>query len=279
VWSGATWSDASGMRCVVSVDVGTTSARAGLFSADTGALLARAERPFSTRHDSEDFYEQSSSEIWLACVGAVRAVAGAGGGEAVVVGLSFDATCSLVALDKDDAPVNVSKGGGDEYNVIVWMDHRAKEETALINSTGVDALQYVGGVMSPEMQPPKLLWLKTHMADSWSRTAKFFDLADFLVYRATGKDVRSTCTLICKWGGYAREGWDQRFFAAIGLPELLSSGRCGQTGCWGSCLLSPFCSLPLAVVDPGAFVGEMSASCAEQMGLGRFPTYCSCRLD
>ena len=42
----------------------------------------------------------------------------------------------------------------------MWMDHRAEEQAARITNTGHRVLSRVGGVMSPEMQPPKLLWLK-----------------------------------------------------------------------------------------------------------------------
>lgn len=42
----------------------------------------------------------------------------------------------------------------------MWMDHRAAEQAARITDTKHRVLQGVGGVMSPEMQPPKLLWLK-----------------------------------------------------------------------------------------------------------------------
>ena len=47
-----------------------------------------------------------------------------------------------------------------ERNVVMWMDHRAAEQAARITDTGHRVLRGVGGVMSPEMQPPKLLWLK-----------------------------------------------------------------------------------------------------------------------
>lgn len=50
--------------------------------------------------------------------------------------------------------------GEAERNVVMWMDHRAAEQAARITSTGHRVLSRVGGVMSPEMQPPKLLWLK-----------------------------------------------------------------------------------------------------------------------
>ena len=78
-----------------------------------------------------------------------------------IKGLGFTGTCSLVALDHHGQPVSVSQSEDDDRNVIMWMDHRAVKEAGQINSTSHDVLQYVGGVISPEMQAPKLLWLKT----------------------------------------------------------------------------------------------------------------------
>jgi ribulose kinase len=41
-----------------------------------------------------------------------------------VKGIGFDATCSLVVVDKADSPVPV--GEEEEFNIIMWMDHRAQ---------------------------------------------------------------------------------------------------------------------------------------------------------
>ena len=45
-------------------------------------------------------------------------------------------------------------------DIVMWMDHRAEEQTTFINSGGHDILKYCGGQVSVEMQVPKLLWLK-----------------------------------------------------------------------------------------------------------------------
>lgn len=50
--------------------------------------------------------------------------------------------------------------GDPQRNVVMWMDHRATEQADRITKNGHRVLSRVGGVMSPEMQPPKLLWLK-----------------------------------------------------------------------------------------------------------------------
>jgi len=216
-------------RYYVGIDVGTGSARAAVFD-ERGQRAGLATRPIETWKPRQDFVEQSSADIWRACAEAVKAALKEGGVAAGDVrGIGFDATCSLVLLDAADRPVTVSPTGKDEQNVIVWMDHRALAEAAEINATGDDVLRYVGGVISPEMETPKLLWLKRHLPASYERSARFLDLPDFLTYRATGVDTRSHCTTVCKWTYLGHENggagaWSRPYFERIGLGELLADG-------------------------------------------------------
>ena len=65
------------------------------------------------------------------------------------------------------------------------------KEAKEINETRHPVLKFVGGCISPEMQPPKLLWLKRNLQDDcWNKAGHFFDLADFLTYKATSAQVR-----------------------------------------------------------------------------------------
>lgn len=213
------------MDYFLGIDVGTGSARAGLFDR-RGRMAGSAAVPIATWKPAPDHVEQSSDDIWAACGRATRlALRRAGVKPAAVKGIGFDATCSLVALDAQDRPVSVSVTGRPEQNVIVWMDHRAIPQAARINRTRHPVLRYVGGVISPEMQTPKLLWLKENLPAGWRRAARFLDLPDFLTYRATGDDTRSLCTTVCKWTylghrGTDGRGWDRGYFRTIGLGDL-----------------------------------------------------------
>ncbi len=211
---------------VIGVDVGTGSARAGVFTLD-GRLAGSAKHPIRTWHEAGDVVEQSSSDIWNACVTVIRAaMAEAGAAAGDVRGIGFDATCSLVVLDGENRPLGVGPSGDAERNIIVWMDHRAMAETRRINEGGYEVLRYVGGIISPEMQTPKLKWLKTHKPETFHAARHFFDLSDFLTYKATGSEARSVCTVTCKWTFLAHENrWDDSFFSAVGLEELTGDGH------------------------------------------------------
>lgn len=241
-------------QAFIGVDVGTASARAGVFD-ERGTLLSTARHSIAVWHDAGDVVEQSSSDIWAACVASVRAaMAEAALPPAAVKGIGFDATCSLVVLDRAGEPLTVSLSGDNSRNVIVWMDHRATAEARSINDTGDDVLRYVGGSISPEMEIPKILWLKRHLPASYHAAGHFFDLADYLSFRATGSLARSVCTVTCKWNFLAHERrWSDSYLARLGLSEL-ASDRYARIG--------------TEIEAPGTPLGRgLTAQAASELGL------------
>ena len=89
---------------VLAIDVGSASARAGLFRLD-GTMMARAALPIRINRPVADHAEHSSDDIWSAACGAVReAISSAGADASTIRGLSFDATCSLVMLGQAGRP-------------------------------------------------------------------------------------------------------------------------------------------------------------------------------
>ncbi len=238
----------------IGVDVGTASARAGVFDA-CGAALATASHPIALHLSAGDRAEQSSADIWRAVCFSVRdVVRGANIDAADVVGIGFDATCSMVVLGAGGAPLPIGDSGDAERNIIVWMDHRAVEQAEAINRTAHPVLQYVGGRISPEMQTPKLLWLSHHKPAVFANAWQFLDLPDFLTWKASGSLARSACTVTCKWTYLAHEGrWDASYFKAIGLGELADEG---------------FARIGTEIVAPGTALGRgLTAEAAAELGL------------
>ena len=240
--------------CVVGVDVGTGSARAGVFDL-AGRMLASAKHDVRLFHAPGAIVEQSSNDIWRAVCTSVRdALVLSGVVPERIAGIGFDATCSLVVLGEGGRPLPVGPSDDPERNVIVWMDHRAVAQADRINATGHDVLKYVGGRISPEMETPKLLWLLEHKPEVFAAAWQFLDLTDFLTWRASGDLSRSTCTVTCKWTYLAHEErWDASYFRTVGLGVLADE---------------EFERIGRRVVAPGTALGTgLSPIAAAELGL------------
>jgi FGGY-family pentulose kinase len=236
---------------VMAIDVGSTGARAGVFDLD-GHLLGYGAHGFEVHRPQGEHAEHDSAQIWSAvCAAAQAARAAAALPASAISGLAFDATCSLVLLDAHGAPVTVSTTQADRWNVLMWADHRATAQARAITQTGHRVLAHVGGTMSPEMQLPKLMWLREHLPAAWARYGHAFDLADFLTWKATGSVGMSTCTVTCKWGYLAHaEGWPDDLLQAIGLGGLRRQMQ-----------------LPARALPVGSRAGNLAPASASELGL------------
>lgn len=250
----------------IGVDVGTGSARACVIDA-AGEIRATHTHPISKWEPRPDYFNQSSTEIWDAVCLCVRtAIEEAAVDPTAVRGIGFDATCSLVVLDEEtDEPISVGPDfTNSDQNIVLWMDHRAGEQTDAINASGANLLKYVGGGMSIEMEIPKAKWLKDNMPAELFARAKFYDLPDFLTHRATGSEARSFCSVVCKQGYVpvgvdgSKEGWSRKFLNTIGLGELAEDNfrkLGGVDGANGTFL------------SAGEPLGFLTQDAAEKMGL------------
>ncbi|WLF80121.1 hypothetical protein PVL30_003896 [Lodderomyces elongisporus] len=249
----------------VGVDVGTGSARACLIDTN-GIILGLSEKPISRHELKANFITQNSTEIWNAICFCVKScLRDSGVDPHHVFGIGFDATCSLVAVSQStDEPESVGPDWSDNTeNIILWMDHRAEEETKAINATGDKCLKYVGGQMSIEMELPKMKWLKHHKPGG-IKDCKFYDLADYLVHKATSKETRSYCSVVCKQGFVplgvdgSETGWSEPFLLSIDMPELVENdferlgGIPGKNGTY---------------LTAGDNVGKLTEKAAEELGL------------
>ncbi|WP_068306279.1 FGGY family pentulose kinase [Pararhodobacter sp. CCB-MM2] len=233
---------------LLAVDVGTRSARAGVFD-PAGAMLARAVAPLDLHEGPQQGGEYAADQIWQAVCRATRAaLAEARIDPASVAGLALDATCSLVLRDRDGAPLPLGPEGRD---TIAWFDHRAVAEAADCTATGHRLIDHLGGSMSPEMQTPKLMWLKRQRPDLWARLGSARDLCDHLTECATGAAAASACALAAKWA-YLPEhgGWQDDFLAQVGLEDLRAQA-----------------ALPDRAAPMGQPVGTLTTAAAEALGL------------
>jgi ribulose kinase len=77
---------------VIGVDVGTGSARAGVFDG-AGRMLGQASRAIQAWRPEADYVQQSTTDIWAAVAASVREALDQAG-DVTIRGIGFDATCS-----------------------------------------------------------------------------------------------------------------------------------------------------------------------------------------
>ena len=255
----------------IGVDVGTGSVRACLVNGE-GAILKSAEQAIGREELKKDHITQSSREIWGAVCLCVKSVVGQSSIDAErILGIGFDAICSLVVLDGGKGcPIGVGPNfENDDQNIIMWMDHRAIEETQIVNSYKDSLLKYVGDTVSIEMEIPKILWLEKNMPESKFVQCEFFDLPDFLTYKATGSKARSLCSVVCKQcflplsAEESYKGWSHSFFEKIGLSQL-AKNNFKQLG---NCTDTSDCGTNGTFLSAGCCVGTLSQQAAGELGL------------
>lgn len=237
---------------LVAVDIGTTSARAGVFDSG-GRMLAKAKHPIRMFRPNENHAEHSSEDIWAATCNAVKAaMSEAAVASYSIAAIGFDATCSLVMRDTNGKPLSVSTTGAAEQDTIVWHDHRAIREADELSASAHHVLDFSGGSLSPEMEMPKLKWLKENRPESWKKAGFILDLADFLTWKATGSAERSRCTVTAKWNYLAHEkpGWKSDYLKLAGLEDLKEKA-----------------GLPEGAAEVGTSLGRLSKQAAAQLGL------------
>jgi L-ribulokinase len=191
------------MAVVAGADFGTLSVRVTLLDSEKGRLAtAAAEYPLHRRRDDPDFATQSHEDQMQALVKATREVIAQSGvrGEDVI-SFAMDTTgSSVVVVDEHLHPL-------DDY--YLWCDHRAHREareiTQRAHETGLEAIEWCGGVYSHEWGWAKLLhWLRHASEEKRSRFATALEHCDMVAATLTGVKnpdglKRSVCAMGHKW--------------------------------------------------------------------------------
>ncbi|XP_027203661.2 FGGY carbohydrate kinase domain-containing protein [Dermatophagoides pteronyssinus] len=245
-------------------DVGSGSVRVAIFEFNNYHLnskpLAVSTHPLIIYNRKKNFYEQKSSEIWQAFCMAARDCCKQiklNRIPLVIDSIGFTATCSLVIITDDHDNRGESS---NDYDVIMWMDHRALKEAELINQTGHQILEQFGGTCSPEFSLSKLIWIYNNESERFRRTKALMELPDWLSYRCSNQwsknqpelFPRSLCSVVCKWGFDAENNkWRSDFFEKLGI-KFDESIRM---------------KIGNKIIQPGMIIGYLSAEIAQQIGI------------
>ena len=169
------------MALALGIDVSTTATKAILIDA-AGAVRGICSDEYAVSMPQPLWSEQDPTAWWTAAQAAIRGAltaAGASGDDVEAVGLTGQMH-GAVLLDA---------GGAVLRPAILWNDQRTAAECdeiraavgpeRLIAITGNDAIT--------GFTAPKLLWVRRHEPETWSRVAHVVLPKDYLRYRLTGE--------------------------------------------------------------------------------------------
>jgi len=240
-------------KYIISHDMGTSSDKAILITI-YGDIVDFAQQSYPMFHPHHGYAEQEPNDWWNAVCATTRAVLKKTGVKADdVVGMTFSSQMqNLIPVDQNGTPLMRS---------MTWLDGRAADIMREKLWTPPRILGYnifhlirflliTGG--SPghtgKDQIGKMLWLQEYEPELFSKTYKFLDAKDFIIYQLTGNLVTSVDLAVIWWLLDTRKNrnqWHPKLCRLAGITKE---------------------QLP-EVKESAAVVGKVTPAAAEQTGL------------
>jgi L-ribulokinase len=300
---------------VIGVDFGTLSARAVVARASDGAELGSGvgeyahgaiERTLpSTRQPLPPDWALQDPADWRSALGtAVReALRDAGADPADVVGIGTDFTaCTVLPVLRDGTPLCEVPGLRDRPHAWpkLWKHHAAQPQADRINDLAHARrepwIARYGGRISSEWEFAKALQLLDEDPDTYQRTERLIEAADWIIWQLCGTETRNACTAgykgIYQDGHYPSEEYLKALNPAFadfaqtrlaGVPLSALGSRAGTLTAAGAALtglpegiavatgnVDAHVTAPAArAIAPGQMLAIMGTSTCHVMNAGR----------
>ncbi|GJD64647.1 xylulokinase [Methylobacterium frigidaeris] len=241
------------------LDLGTSGLKAVLV--DEGqAVVSSATAPLTVSRPHPGWSEQDPAQWWSALEQVLDVLKARHPAELAAVrgiGLSGQQH-GAVLLDADDRVLRPC---------ILWNDTRASAECAALEAAWPDLRRVAGNIAMPGFTAPKLLWLRAHEPEIFSRTARVLLPKAWLRLALTGEAVEemsdASGTL---WLDVAARAWSVEALAATGLPLTAMPRLVEGSGPAGS--LRPDLAQAWGMTTPPLFAGGAGDNAAGAVGLG-----------
>jgi gluconokinase len=201
--------DASALPPILALDLGSSSAKAILWSAARG-IVARAEEPIATLEPEPGISEQDPDRALEAARRAVTAVAAACGGQPACLVLSC-AMHAVIPLDRDGSPLG---------RLRTWADSRgATVAKNLVRSTAaLDLWRRTGTPLHASSPLCKLAHMRESEPTLFDAAHSFVSLAEYLLLRTMASRAVS-CSLASATGMFdaVNARWDDEALSIAGV--------------------------------------------------------------
>ena len=265
---------------VIGIDFGTLSARAALFDTADGAQLAECavDYPHAVMDTNlhgqvklgRDFALQDPQDYLYALQTAVRQVVRQGGVlPQQVVGIGLDCTASTVLpLDACGVPMCFQ----DKYRrrphayIKLWKHHGAQRQADRIAACAANEewFERYGRQVSCEWMLPKIMETLECDETLYCETARFAEVADWLVWYLTGKESHSACLAGYKAFWNEKDGYPADDFFVRLDPRL--QGIVGT-------------KLSEKIVPTGSHAGYLTKDAAQMLGLTEHTAVTAALID
>ena len=208
----------------IGIDLGTSSVKAILLDREQ-RVRASASVPLAISHPQPGWSEQDPEAWWQATLAAIddlRDQVAALDGDILIGGIGLSGQMhGAVLLDAQDQVLRPA---------ILWNDGRCVQECGELEQFA-DFRAITGNLAMPGFTAPKLMWVRRHEPEIFSRIAKVLLPKDYLRFRLTGVfagDMSDAAGTL--WLNVAERAWSEPMLAVCGLtraqmPELLEGNQ------------------------------------------------------
>jgi xylulokinase len=229
--------------CTLGLDLGTSSAKAVVL--DTGGtVLAQASAGYAVTSAAAGYAESDPGDWWDAVSACARAaVAAAGGGRPVAIGLS----------GQMHGLVMTAAGGRALRPAMLWADSRATAALGTYRQLPRAARDRLANPLAAGMTGPMLWWIAEHEPEVYAGARWALSPKDWLRARLTGEfhaePSDASATLLYDVAG---DRWDLEVVSALGLdagllaPLVPSAATAGRLTAEAAAALGLTAGLPVA---------------------------------
>lgn len=210
-------------KYILSIDQGTTSSRAILFS-KTGQVVAVAQTEFEQHFPQNGWVEHNPDDIWGSVVEVCQRVLeenSISADQIITIGITNQRETTLV-WDKNT--------GKTIYNAIVWQDRRTAQYCDSINDEATSELinAKTGLLLDPYFSATKIKWILDNVEGARAKAEQgelaFGTVDTFLLWQLTkGAQHKTDATNASRtmlFNIHSQE-WDQELLTLFNIPESL----------------------------------------------------------
>jgi len=198
-------------EALVSIDVGTSGARATAFDIE-GTQLLEVRRAYPTRTPRDGWAEQDANDWRDRSLSALGALIAELGSRCSILAIGLTGQCpSVVPVDRRGAPLRPG---------LMYRDNRAVAEADQLRGLFGDANLHAltGHVPAAFHVAAKILWIRSHEPEIFKATDRFLEPTELLALTLTGDAVTDwTMAAASALLDLRRRRWSATLVDAVGL--------------------------------------------------------------